>query len=110
VESGRRKAREWRRVQHRRPKRGMHGSTPQGSGSSPWPSGPFRTGENVTGRQAEEALPGTRPAGEDPNPVWECTSSSPGEGAVGTQDGATSEKATFSEPPARSRTEILGLD
>ncbi len=110
MESGRRKARERRRVQHRRPERGMHGSTPQDSGSSPWPSGPFRTGEGVAGRQAEEALPGTRPAYEDPNPVWECTSSSIGEGAVGAQDGATSKKATFSEPPARSRTEILGLD
>ncbi|MFN9897407.1 MAG: hypothetical protein ACK55Z_01160, partial [bacterium] len=37
-------------------------------------------------------------------------SSSIGEGAVGAQDGATSEKTTFPEPPARSRTEILGLD
>jgi hypothetical protein len=88
----------------------MHGSAPQDSGSSPWPSGPFRTREGVTGRQAEEALPGTRPTCEDPNPVWECMSSSIGEGAVGAQDGATSEKATFPEPSARPRKKILGLD
>jgi hypothetical protein len=62
------------------------------------------------GGQAEEALPGTRPACEDPEPVWEYTSSSLGEDAVRAQDGATSKKATVSKPPARSRTEILGLD
>jgi hypothetical protein len=88
----------------------MHGSAPQDSGSGPWPSGPFRTGESITRGQAEEALPRTRPACEDPNPVWECTSSSLGENALETKDGATSEKTTFPEPPARARTEILELD
>ncbi len=110
MESGHRKVREQRRVWHRRPERGMHGSAPQDSGSTPKPSGPSRTGGSAAGRQAEEALPGTRPACEDPNPVWECTSSSLGENALETEDGATSEKTTFPEPPARSRTEILGLD
>ncbi len=71
-------------VQHCRPERGMHGSAPQDSGSGPWPSGPFRTGESITRGQAEEALPRTRPACEDPNPVWECTSSSLGENALET--------------------------
>ncbi len=88
----------------------MHGSAPQDSESTPQPSGPFRTRGSVAGGQAEEALPGTRPACEDPNPVWECTSSSIGEDAVEAQDGATSEKATFSEPTTSSGAEILGLD
>ncbi len=55
-------------------------------------------------------MPGTRPACEEPKPVWECTSSSLGENALETWDGATSEKTTFPEPPTRSRTEILGLE
>ena len=79
-------------------------------GEQPLANGPFRTGESITRGQAEEALPRTRPACENPNPVWECTSSSLGKDAVGAQDGTTSKKATVPEPPARSRTEILGLD
>ncbi len=109
MESGRRKAREWQRIQHGCPERGMHGSTPQDPGGSLWPSGPSRPGESIAGGQAEKALPGSLPAREDPDPVWECTSSSIGEGAVGAQDGATPEKTNFPEPPARSRTKILGL-
>ncbi len=55
-------------------------------------------------------MPGTRPACEDPNSVWECPSSSLGENPLETYDGATSEKTTFPKPPTRSRTEILGLE
>ncbi len=79
-------------------------------GEHPLTKWPLLHGGSITGRQAEEALSGTRPACEGSNPVWECMSSSLGENALETQDGATSEKTTFPKPPARSRTEVLGLD
>jgi hypothetical protein len=84
MESGHGKARERRRVWQRRPERGMHGSAPQDSESTPRPSGSSRAGGSVAGRQAEEAPPGTRPACEDSNPIWECTSSSLGKNALET--------------------------
>ena len=84
MESGYRKARERKRARYHRPERGKHGSASQDSESTPQPSGPSRTGGSVAGRQAKETMPGTRPACEDPNPVWECTSSSLGENALET--------------------------
>jgi hypothetical protein len=110
MESGHRKARERQRIQHCRPERGMLGSASQDSGGSPQPISPFRTGESITRGQTERAQPGTPPACKDSNPVWDCTSSGLGEDAVGTQNGTTSKKATFSEPPTCSRAEVLGLD
>ena len=88
----------------------MLGSASQDSWGSPQPIGPFRTGESVTRGQTEGAQPGTPPTCKDSNPIRDCTSSGLGEDTVGTQDGTTSKKATFSEPPTYSRAEILGLD
>ena len=88
----------------------MLGSASQDSRGSSQPIGPFRTGENVTREQTEGAQPGTPPTCEDSSPIWDCTSPGPGTDAVGVQNGTTSKKTTLSEPPTRSRTEVLGLD
>ena len=88
----------------------MIGSASQDSRGSPQPIGPFRTGENVTRGQTDGAQPGTPPACKDSSPIRDCTSPGLGTDAVGAQDDTTSKKTTFSEPPTRSRTEVLGLD
>ena len=88
----------------------MLGGASQDSRGSPQPIGPFRTGEDVTRGQAEGAKPGTPPACKDSSPIRDCTSPGLGTDAVGAQNGTTSKKTTLSEPPTRSRTEVLGLD
>ncbi len=62
-------------AQERAPRLGEHPLTK-------WPL--LHGGGGIAGRQAEEALSGTWPACEDPNPVWESTSSSLGENALET--------------------------
>ncbi len=86
------------------------GARPKTLGSNPQPIGPFRTGESITRGQTGGAQPGTPSACKGSNPVRGRTSSGLREDAVRTQNGTTSKKATFSEPPTCSRAEILGLE
>jgi hypothetical protein len=110
MESGHRGAEERKRARRHRPERGMHGGAPQDPETTPQPSGSSRKGGSIARGQAEEVRPGARPACEDPDSVWECTTASLGENTLETEDGATSEKAAFSEPPTRSGAEVLGLE
>jgi hypothetical protein len=88
----------------------MLGSASLDSRGGPQPIGPFRTGENATRGQAEGAQPGTPPTYKNTGPIRDCTSPGLRMDAVGVQNGATSKEKTLSEPPARSRAEVLGLD
>jgi hypothetical protein len=110
VESGCREARERRWVQRRRPEREMLGSAPQDSRGGPQPKGPLRTGEDVTRGQDEGAQPGIPPAYENSSPIRDGASPGVGTDAVGAQNGTTPKETTLSEPPTRSRMEVLGLD
>jgi hypothetical protein len=110
MESGHRGAKERERVQRHRPERGRYGGAPQKSETTPQPGGSSREGGSVARGQAEGIWPRARPACEDPVPVWECTPSSLGGSTPETWNGATAEKAAFSEPPTRSGTEVLGLE
>ncbi len=88
----------------------MLGSASQDSRGGPQSIGPFRTGENAAKGRIEGAQPGTPPTYKNSGPFRDCTSPGLRTDAVWVQNGATSQEKTLSEPPARSRTEVLGLD
>ena len=88
----------------------MLGRASQDSRGEPQSIGPFCTGENAARGRIEGAQPGIPPTRKDSNPFRDCTSPGLRTGAVWVPNGATSQEKTLSEPPARSRTEVLGLD
>ena len=79
MESGHRDAKERKWVRCHCPERGMHRGAPQDSETTPQSGGSFRKGGSISRGQAEGIWTRTRPAREDPVPVWECTPSSLGE-------------------------------
>ncbi len=88
----------------------MLGSVSQHSRGEPQSIGPFCTGENAARGRIEGAQPGISPTCKSSGPFRDCTSPGLRTDAVRVQNGATSQEKTLSEPPARSRTEVLGLD
>jgi hypothetical protein len=66
-------------------------------------------GEDGAGERAEGTQQRTPGICNVAGPLRGCTSPGFEKGAIGTQNGATPEKATHSEPPTRSRTRVLEL-
>ncbi len=87
----------------------MLGGAPQDSRGGPQPGGPTHPGEGGTGGQAEGTQQRTPGTSNVAGPLWSCASPGLEKGAVRTQNGATHEEETRSEPPTRSRTEVLEL-
>ncbi len=70
---------------------------------------PNQVTPSAGGRAAQGGRPGGPNKERCASPLWSCTSPDLEEGAVGTQNGATPEKTTRSEPPTRSKARALEL-